>query len=58
MSTQKPKCLMCSAPLRRPLYDAYGGKWGGKGYDGNGLFCTLRCGAAYAVAAVRSGRVS
>ena len=28
------------------------------GYNGEDLFCSLRCGYAYAVALIRSGRVS
>jgi hypothetical protein len=47
------KCLFCRKPLR-PAHRPYKGL----GYEANGLFCTQRCGYRYALAAVRSGRVS
>jgi len=51
--TTDRRCLWCRHGLRRWLRaeDRYG-------YNGDGLFCSLRCGYAYAVAAVNSGRVS
>lgn len=45
------KCLYCHKTLRKYPYGD------GHGYDGDDLFCTLRCGYRYAVAAVRTGRI-
>jgi len=43
-------CLFCHQPLR---YDSLRVN-DKRGYRGNGLFCTLRCGFDYAVAMVAS----
>lgn len=41
------ECLHCEKKLRKY-------RWGdGYGYDGNGFFCTLRCGFYHAVIAAK-----
>lgn len=45
-------CLYCGKQLRKAQFHD------GLGYDGNGIFCTLRCGFAWAVRRVRQGQGS
>lgn len=44
---ERTRCLYCNAKLRKALLH-------GVGYDGNGIFCTLRCGFLWALRKVNS----
>jgi hypothetical protein len=50
-----PRCLLCARPLRLQ-HD------GSRGYDGDGLFCSLRCGyrwaREYAAAMIQVGVIT
>lgn len=59
-TTTVPNCRECGDRLEPYLYcghpdiDPHGKKrWG---YNGNNIFCTLRCGFKYGVNAVKRGR--
>lgn len=49
----KKTCLHCGSVLQKYRWGESMGRPGSVGYDGNGFFCTLRCGYQHAVAAAQ-----
>lgn len=52
----RPKCRFCARPLAKYIYADRPWARGEYGYGGCGVFCSLRCGFKYGLAAAVDGR--